>query len=307
MIRGLALLTAALLLAACGQETKFTSPTAAGPVTLPAFDPNATPRPDEPVYLGPFVAVQPSPARYVTERGVDANKRRWLNIRDTQTAISVRLGDDAADASLEALTDRYVLWRYDNALHAYDLQAASDRFVHTGKWYMLDAHIDGDWVTYLDNSDYWSNHSLTLRVLNLATGETLLLSDSVPLAGNIMPRLAHALNGGVAAWSQKSENPRQGIIGIDNLVTRQMRKLIVPAVQGPYRFSASANYVVWEDVGRHGYDLATNALFTIQGVPPGWEQAYDQYIVVDNDRLEWRRYHADPSAPFFVTALLRNR
>ena len=291
-------------------------------LTPPTSAVNPTPAaiPQGPVRVGAWTQVVPTPAapqRYTAEPFIDGNGQHSLTIRDSQTGRPLSLGDAEGNADLETISDSYVIWRYalidhplapprQSGLYAYDLRTSSEIVIRTGAGYIGDVHQDGDWITYVDNSDTYTMSLLAVRARNLATGEDILLSQTVPDQRGHVPNGLHDVHDGLAAWSVQSPDPRQGVIGVLNLATRQSRFLKVPAVNGPYRISVSANYVVWSDSGCFGYDLSSNGLFSIPCVPPGWEGGQAIDLLAENDHLEWHLASAPPGAAYFVAAVIRN-
>jgi hypothetical protein len=304
----------------------YPEPTPAAPVTPPEIAPNPTSDPKVPVIIGPWQEVKPTPgsndhflAALQYKEGPDSIRRDTLLVTDTMSGRVIVLGDDQGYATFEGMSEKYVVWSYvGNAgstgqsiatgLHAYDLLSGSDTFVGTGKGEIGYIHQDGDWLTYLDNSDGAKTGFWTLRAHNLATGEDTTLSQAIPFRHGVFPRALHDVYHDIAAWVEVDAVSGQPIIKVEDLKSRDTKIIKVPVDNGPQLLSISANYVIWVDNALLGYDFASNRMFTIPSVPPGWEdRASAISVVVRDDHLEWHWTYATAQDPYFVADLIRKQ
>lgn len=254
-------------------------------------------------------------------KGTDKISRRMLIITNAQTGRTIQLGDQhGGDAALETISDKYIIWQYSGdpapgatlnqaGLYAYNLQADAEVLIHPiTHGYSGDVHLDGEWLSYIDNSDTGTTSLMAVHVHNLVSGEDITLSKTVPVASGYFPKYLHDINEGKVAWVDLDSASGRQVVRVFDLSSRQTQAVAVPLVNGPYRLSVSAHYLVWQDAGWHGYDLLTNSSFTVPAVPPIWATTTDIIdLVTRSDRLEWHLRHAPPGTPFFAADIVPNK
>lgn len=311
-----------LWLAGCAQRelaAKQPLPTPTGIATMrpretsPAAKPGqvvsylVTPVPGETVRLGDITEATPVPPahdstklRYSVREDIppwqgqakpsDPVQVRKLFVRDSQTGQEIRLGDDYGDARLEAVTNEYVIWRQihygheDTALktglYAYVLTSGIRIVIAQEPGYPWDSLTEGQWVVYRfpDKGDMYFTR---LRAHNLTTGQDFLVGETVPYN---RPGDYYTISAQKIAWVEGTA------ICVYDLATRTVRTLNVPIAGMPVEVSLSGDIVVWWDEYWKGYDMKSNAIFTIPTVPPGWENMPVNNIsrvTVKDDRLYW--------------------
>ena len=111
-----------------------------------------------------------------------------------------------------------------------------------------------------------------LKAFNLVTGEQRTVADKayVPLPG---PSDRFAVSGGRVVWFGANQ-PAPFTLHVTDLQTGAVRTLALPdPPENPMDLAVFGNLVIWLDEYWHGYDVRSDAYFSVPVFPPGWEKA----------------------------------
>lgn len=272
-----------------------------------------SPLPDERVSLGQVVEIPPpaatAPPRYSfrnKNEGEGNTVRFRLFVRDLQTGQEIRLGDDQGQAFIGTMNDDYVIWKQDcdpcgdlkTGLYAYSIKTntntlLSDTMVSRGF-----PEMNGQWVIYSSpqktSTPYF--RSGELHAHHLLTGEDILVGDDLaypnaPLAASPRPGDYYAIQGDKITWIATDTTNHRWVLRVYDLTDHAIRTLNVPEPLIPvFNLSVSDNFVVWLSKFWQGYDLKHDAYFSINIVPPGWENlpvGQNGLITAKDNNLHW--------------------
>jgi len=291
-----------------------------------------TPLPEEKVRVGAITEFVPpvesqQQSRYTIQEDIppwepaiepgQVTPVKKLFVHDAETGQEIRLGDDAGDTLFEAITNQYVIWRYqwnglgettrETGLYAYVLETGEEITIAQYPDQPAYPEIDGPWLIYvktLGARDYF----IDLYAYNLDTGESFLVGDEVPYNRPFNNRPSsdyYAISNDKITWIDGS-----WAVNIYDLTARTKRTLNISDVKSSaVSVSVSGNTVVWWDRFWHGYDLQQDALFTIPTVPPGWENISVQPanpVTIKNDQLYWA-LSVNGEVYRFTAPIIRNR
>lgn len=287
---------ATLALAACSPAAS-SLPTPAVPVEkiggARAVSWLVTPGPEERLRLVNFreVASQSAQPRRFTVaakwRETGANEppsaSQIITVVDTQTGATFAVGDSVAGELLQTYDDRYVVWsQFCNpcapgqyGLHVRSLQDGKEQFVTDVYAPGIQPKLDGDWLVYAVITDEAANavmKTVQLRAFNLVTGEQRIVAENayVPLPG---PSNRFAAGNGRVAWIGANQ-PAPFTLHVTELQTGAVRTLALPdSPENPMDIALLGDLVIWLDGYWRGYDLRSDAYFSIPVLPPGWERA----------------------------------
>ncbi len=270
-----------------------------------------TPLPGEKARVGEVteVVATPGPSRYSIRNEYNQKSIRMLFVRDSKNNQEIRLGSDNGSASFGAMTDQYLIWRYDchtcdekidlrTGLYAHVLTTGQEISIAGPEGYQWYPKIDGQWVIYLDVSASKA-YFAQLRAHNLTTGEDFLVGKEVPFN---RPGEYYAISGNRIAWisGDVSGADAKWLFRTYDLDKHTARILNVPDTIMPSDLSFAGDVMVWWDNLWRGYDLKQEAVFTVPIIPTGWENAPVEYVIpvtVRDDQLFWslkingRLYH----------------
>jgi len=287
-----------------GVATLTPFPTRADGQPGPVRPYRVTPLPGEKVRVGDITEVQETelvatvaPSRYSIQNEHAGVYK--LFVHDSKSGQDIRLGNDDGSASFGAMTEQYVIWRFDCYTCAEDARLKTGFYAHvlaTGEeiiiagpagyqWY---PKIEGQWVIYLDVSSS-NKRFASLRAHNLTTGDDFQIGKEVPYN---RPGEYYAISGSRVVWVEGVPNDTtpQWMIRVYDLTTRAARTLNTPKLVGPELLSFSGDIIVWQGEGMKGYDLKKNSAFTIPIIPPGWESLPVESVspvTTRDDKLFW--------------------
>lgn len=279
----------------------------------------ATPDPAERVSVGPITevnsfAVEDNLSYVATELQPTLAEPRQLYgilIRDKATNKVTQLGDAQGVAMIEGQSPQYLFWHYqcnqcdgpvtfENGLHAYNLALGHNTYLGEGK----QAEADSDWVIYRTLPDDTGFYHL--QAANLQTGETLLLSESLPYEPGRNPSSFYALNEGIVGWIETDTTTLAKTIKVFDLEKHAAKPLEIKTTQ-PIDIAVSKQLVIWRDSFWKGYDLQQTNVFTPPWVPVGFglEQGNGFiYLSAAGDNVRWQ-YVSENGSRFFTAPIVR--
>lgn len=270
-----------------------------------------TPGPEERLRLANFREVAPAPTqprRFRVEAkwlpsDIDPSQAgsQEITVTDTQAGAQFTVGDPTVGEYLLTADDRYVVWTQlcrdpcapgQYGLHVRSLQDGKEQFVTDVYAPGIQPKLDGDWLVYAVIIDEAANavmKTVQLRAFNLVTGEQRIVAESayVPLPG---PSNRFAAGNGRVAWIGANQ-PAPFSLHVTELQTGAVRALTLPdPPENPMDIALLGDLVVWLDGYWRGYDLRSNAYFSVPVFPPGWERAEFEewkFESFDGQSLTW--------------------
>lgn len=274
-------------------------PTRADNVAMRSNGMLVTPLPDERAKLGEIVEIAPKPTPTLKPprfsiwnefQGDEANRISELYVSDESTSIKQRLGDDSGSAIFGAMDNERVVWTFfcdpcvtfQQGLYTYSPETGS-QFLDAKR--AVKPKLSGGWVAYL-YVETMSSAYADLYVHNLKSNRDFLLAtDFARIQSGVEEYFA--IGEDKVVWVTSGQSPS---MYAHDLTLDSTYQLEVPEITVPLHLSIQSGIVTWLDKFWQGYELDSDAYFTIPVIPPQWENAVIQQIspvTVVDDHLYW--------------------
>lgn len=245
--------------------------------------------------------------------GHEKDRNMILYVTNPKTGEKLRLGDDSGSAVFGAMNDEHVVWHFlcdpcedtRSGLYLHSFVEKSDKRIADKAIVIRGAvKISDQWIAYMVFPDDGSQYAVSLYAYNIETGETLLIDKNVVYQPAIESYFA--INDEMVAWIGAGPTINDWRLSVHDLTTHTKRVLNVRGGNARY-LSVSQEVLVWWDFYWKGYYLATNAIFTIPVIPPGWDVSMIKSIgpiTVRGTQLFWS-LEGDEKTHYFTATVAK--